>query len=307
MHDGWYESFCQAAVLHDVLDKKYVSPEVAANPYAFFRPYFTTWATTSGIDLNADGRGLNIAHIIDNISWTTEKRLRESGEWTEWHDSCIELHCVQDADRLDAIGAFGTWQVVFFFIIYQELTLLIWLLPLPPPTPKISQVSCAALHIVQWQTGKLCICWASVNLNFYSTLTINCLALNRPLHTPSDDQNYSETSIQHFHDKLLKICDRLKTNPGKQMGAKRHQFVSFSPTVSEGCLAKIQLVKVTRLPLRRGQRVQWKLEIDITNSDVSRYLLSTSPKIVDVSRRDEPKLRLRCHGLFMSWNRTAEM
>lgn len=64
------------------------------------------------------------------------------------------------------------------------------------------------------------------------------------------------------------------------------------------CLAKIQLVKVTWLPLRRRQRIQWKLEFFDVGSP--RYLLSTSPQTVDVSRRDEPKLRLRYHGPIMS-------
>jgi len=104
----------QAALLHDVLDKKYVAPEIAANLYGFLQPHFASWARSCGIDLNADGRGRRIADIIDNVSWSTEKRLREDGKWTKWHERCVELHCVQDADRLDAIGAFGEcWDLLW--------------------------------------------------------------------------------------------------------------------------------------------------------------------------------------------------
>ena len=42
-----------------------------------------------------------IARIIDNVSWSTEKKLKEAGKWLDWHGQCLELHCVQDADRLD--------------------------------------------------------------------------------------------------------------------------------------------------------------------------------------------------------------
>ncbi|KAF9036249.1 hypothetical protein BJ165DRAFT_1417196 [Panaeolus papilionaceus] len=163
-----------AALLHDVLDKKYVTPEQAADPYSFFLPFFKAWKTT-GIDLVEDQRAQLIAKIVDNVSWSTEKKRRQAGEWSNWHDTCTELHCVQDADRLDAIGAFGIMR-------------------------------CAA----------------------FSTVT------NRPLHTPAGDPEQEHTSIQHFHDKLLKIRDALKTEAGTKMGHKRHQtLLDFLASVEE--------------------------------------------------------------------------
>ncbi|KAJ1308095.1 hypothetical protein OPQ81_002158 [Rhizoctonia solani] len=153
-----------AALLHDVLDKKYVSPEEAANPNEYFRPFFES--VRAHVDLLEDGRAHLIVRIIENVSWTTEKRLRAENKLEPWHESCVELHCVQDADRLDAIGAFGIMRVAAY-----------------------------------------------------------SAAVNRALHTPPDDSHVSETSVQHFHDKLLHIKDRLKTSQGQVLGAQRHQLM----------------------------------------------------------------------------------
>ncbi|KAF8071778.1 hypothetical protein FPV67DRAFT_1560551 [Lyophyllum atratum] len=155
-----------AALLHDVLDKKYVSAEDAADPYKFFLPFFESMASQHGIDLVKDGRGRLIAQVVDNVSWSTEKKLKEKGLWTTWHDECVELHCVQDADRLDAIGAFGIMR-------------------------------CAA----------------------YTTVT------NNALYAPVGDPRQPQSAIQHFHDKLVHIQDRLKTEYGRRLGAKRHQVL----------------------------------------------------------------------------------
>ncbi|KAF8903627.1 hypothetical protein CPB85DRAFT_1255670 [Mucidula mucida] len=164
-----------AALLHDVLDKKYVSSERAADPYAFFLPYFETWTKGTSVDIIADGRARQITQIIDNVSFSTEKQRRASGEWGQWHDECIELHCVQDADRLDAIGAFGVMR-------------------------------CAA----------------------YTSAT------NNPLHTPPEDLLLPLSAVQHFSDKLIHIHERLKTEPGRVMGQKRHKLIlDFMEVISD--------------------------------------------------------------------------
>lgn len=101
-----------AALLHDVLDKKYVAEEDAADPYAFFLPFFTS--VSEHVDLVSDGRARQVVNVVDNVSWSTESKLLKAGKITAWHQTCIELHCVQDADRLDAIGAFGETRCAFW-------------------------------------------------------------------------------------------------------------------------------------------------------------------------------------------------
>ncbi|KAF7336786.1 Metal dependent phosphohydrolase [Mycena venus] len=130
-----------AALLHDILDKKYVSAEKAADPYGFFLPFFTAMAAKpDGLDLVQDGRARQIAQIIDNISWTTESKLRKNNLWSEWHENCLELHCVQDADRLDAIGAFGIMRCAAYSAAVNRP------LYVPPNEPKVKASAIQIFH-----------------------------------------------------------------------------------------------------------------------------------------------------------------
>lgn len=99
-----------AALMHDMADKKYVKLEEGKSLFEHFLPILEGIqagdGTTAAALLGRDRVEL-VAKVVENVSWTTEKRLRETGALTPWHSSCKELHCVQDADRLDAIGAFG--------------------------------------------------------------------------------------------------------------------------------------------------------------------------------------------------------
>jgi len=90
-----------AALLHDILDRKY-TPAGTVDPRAYFASFFGAHR-----EVLSEDRAELVLRVVDHVSWTTEKKLRASNGWGKWHDECVELHCVQDADRLDAIGAIG--------------------------------------------------------------------------------------------------------------------------------------------------------------------------------------------------------
>ena len=69
--------------------------------YAAIPLFLFSSPTLTQVDLITDGRARTVTRIVDNVSWSTEKKLRAAGQWTEWHEQCIELHCVQDEGDSD--------------------------------------------------------------------------------------------------------------------------------------------------------------------------------------------------------------
>lgn len=99
-----------AALMHDLDDAKYASSRPLEHVAA---------------DILHDVTGEQVAlilRIVPSVSYSKEVRLRAKGEWT-WQETCVELHAVQDADRLDAIGAVGVLRCAAFSGVRGRLLL----------------------------------------------------------------------------------------------------------------------------------------------------------------------------------------
>ena len=94
-----------AALFHDLFDAKYTYVNGDA------KLDISSWLATRSVP---ESETSLVVRIISNVSYTKEILLRQNGGWTKWHEECIELHCVMDADKLDAIGAFGIFRCAAF-------------------------------------------------------------------------------------------------------------------------------------------------------------------------------------------------
>jgi hypothetical protein len=77
---------------------------------------------------------------------------------------------------------------------------------------------------IQLRQESVCLIFLTARASAFCLFTWRCDC--RPLVLPGDFQNPS-SAIGHFYDKLLQIKDRLKTEPGRQMGEARHRVVSL--------------------------------------------------------------------------------
>jgi uncharacterized protein len=156
-----------AALLHDVHDYKYSGSE-SAGVIAITK--FLEEIQYPALLMD------QIVYIVDNLSFKNELTKKDKHVRSEWEKS---LAIVQDADRLDAIGAIGIAR---------------------------------------------CMAYSG--------------AKNRPIHDPSVpptldiskeaymDPNKKDTAINHFYEKLFKLKDLMKTESGKKVAQKRHDFMA---------------------------------------------------------------------------------
>ncbi|KAJ1825859.1 hypothetical protein LPJ56_002472 [Coemansia sp. RSA 2599] len=101
-----------AALLHDVDDAKYRDEQGSAR--------FSSEEFLVGLGLDR-ARAALVCRVVNAVSFRKELLFEEQVaqgtadvEEQRWRQNCVELACVQDADRLDAIGAFGVLRCAAF-------------------------------------------------------------------------------------------------------------------------------------------------------------------------------------------------
>lgn len=150
-----------AALLHDIGDYKYMRDSSEEKIVEDF-------LVNEGIK---DSKRMKIIDIIKGMGFKDELKGLGNGSFSP------EFGVVQDADRLDAIGAIGIARCFTFGGSRNRV-----------------------LHDPSIQARS---------------------NLSKEQYTKKDDQ----TTVNHFHEKLLKLKDLMKTEAGRRRAEKRHKFM----------------------------------------------------------------------------------
>jgi uncharacterized protein len=149
-----------AALLHDISDHKFNGGKLDEGGKVALKIL---------LDLGYDEvKAEQVKYIVDNVSY--------KGANTPSEINTLEGKIVQDADRIDAIGAIGIGRTFAYGGNKNQ-----------------------AMYIPE---------------------------LEAKLHNTFEEYANEKTStINHFHEKLLLLSDRLNTKTAKEIGRKRHQFM----------------------------------------------------------------------------------
>lgn len=148
------------ALLHDIADSKFHDGDEEVGPKTA-----RDWLTSEGVDTHTVNQ---VENIVRHISF---KGSIEGQQWTS-----PELNVVQDADRLDALGAIGIART-FNYGGHKGRALYD---PEIPPNLKMSK---------------------------------------------EEYKNSTAPTINHFHEKLLLLKERMNTDTGRRMAEARHNFM----------------------------------------------------------------------------------
>ncbi|KAI7756728.1 hypothetical protein M8C21_009381 [Ambrosia artemisiifolia] len=159
--EGYWNTVELAALLHDIGDYKYLK-----NPSE--EKIVEDFLEKEGVDMDKSSQ---ILAIIKNMGFKEEINGVTNGSHTP------EFGVVQDADRLDAIGAIGIARCFTFGGSRSRV-----------------------LHDPNIQPRS---------------------DLSKDQYMNKDEQ----TTVNHFHEKLLKLKDLMKTKAGKARAEKRHKFM----------------------------------------------------------------------------------
>lgn len=150
-----------AALLHDIADYKYLKDPSEENIVENF-------LDQEGVQEDMKSK---ILKIIKGMGFKEEVTGNGNSEWFP------EFGVVQDADRLDAIGAIGIARCFTF--------------------------------------------GGSRNRLLHDPAILPRSDLSKEQYMNKEEQ----TTINHFHEKLLKLKDMMKTKAGKRRAEKRHKFM----------------------------------------------------------------------------------
>lgn len=208
-----------SAVLHDVEDEKYSAPAAGGGRGGAVQGFLSEALSRCGPPPPPEqqGRGVQgrVEFIIRHVSWQKERRMRDAGvdfDALYAEEPCLAI--VQDADRLDAVGALGIARCFTYGATRSR--------------PLYSK---ASLRMVdEWEKLE------GAEVSGYSgpgDLDERC---DRIMSAARGGQAGEGDSLEHFFDKLLRLNGRLRTEEGRRIGEERQAFqVQFLKQLRSEC------------------------------------------------------------------------